>query len=359
MTENLLSGGIEEAERMIKEQISRRASDSDREAIDLIWFARHCADRSMYDKAAEYMNKALDLRIQIFGRNHDNVVKVQNFLALIHWRNGNLRAAAQCAYKGLCSIEKERNNSDNADTALQFLRVGYLFTKMQHSAEGIKAIEFSMRTFEMLLPLEETKWLAAATALIRVCNNVGAHMNALTLCCEVIDYFYESRFGKVSLENVPIYEMAAWQQVCASTAIDMPPQPPPISLPEAVVGVIRELIIVFIQFYFFSGARVIDNWLDECTVVPSNHSHRLCHLEGIYRFNYAKEGGEPKFKDVQLIYGKRMGWMEKALETIELRNFSLIDTGDVLETWCKSNFQKTRRQLHKKFHSKASEILKK
>lgn len=359
ITDNLIIRNISDAEKAIQKQISEHEL-CDRDAQILIWLAKYSADRGNYEKAVDLMTQAMNLRILIFDEHHDNVIKLRNYLALIHWRNENIVDAALSAYLGLCSYEKRLKNIDNRDVAKQLLRVGYLFVRMQRPNEGIKAMEISMRTFEQLLPLEENDWLISATTLIRTCNDIGAHINALTLCCEVIDYFYESRFGNISEVNIPIYEIAAWHQVCASTSSDPPPMPTPINLPEIMVGIIRELTIIFIQFYFFTGTKVIDSWLDDCKIILPKVSHRLNRIEEIHRFNFTNvKKEEAVLRQVHIKHGKRGGWIEKAIETIEQRNFQLINTCDVLENWSEANFQKIRKKIHSKLHSRAADILKK
>ncbi|VDP86212.1 unnamed protein product [Echinostoma caproni] len=264
------TGNMKDVSKLIDEIPVREAQDKASYATVLQMIARRCYKEEYFKICLDILNKALSIRLSMYGSNHPIISASLNCLALVYSGLGELDKATKIAVDAMAIMERHPEFSKNrALMARQYMQTGQMFIAWNHIPEGIRALQTAVGIWEELLPREEDSWCQALNQMARTCNDNDYHDDAMGLSCDIVDYFHMKFFGSVSDRYPTIYEVAYAHDLAFhdphSVNLDLYPIGSPIHLSRAQQLALREIAISFACRGELKAAQVIATYLHACT----------------------------------------------------------------------------------------------
>lgn len=173
----LAIGHFNQAEELYNELLKNVSNDSN-EAYIYQELGRVKWHQEQYDKAIEFYQKSLDIKLKSLGENHSSLVSCYTNIALVHKKTGNYQKALDF-YKQAQKILEQTLPKNHQDLFPLYNSIAEVHEKMKDYS---KSLQFYIKAFEIsktTLPLNQLSLALSHNNIGRQYKNMGEYPSAL------------------------------------------------------------------------------------------------------------------------------------------------------------------------------------
>ncbi|OON19234.1 hypothetical protein X801_04901, partial [Opisthorchis viverrini] len=176
--------------------------------------ARRFFEVDDFDSCSVLLDKVITLRRQTYTDTHPIIAATLVCLSITYGGQKKFREAQKLIGDALDILKQHPEPGRYREIiAGQYKRIGQKLISWGQPQAGIRVMQQSMRLLEDLLPKEETQWCDVINRMARICNDRGYFDDAMTLLCDVVDYYHGRQHGHYAARIPTIVEVAYAHQL--------------------------------------------------------------------------------------------------------------------------------------------------
>ncbi|KAG5442757.1 Protein KINESIN LIGHT CHAIN-RELATED 1 [Clonorchis sinensis] len=262
--------------------------------------ARRFFEIDDFDSCSVLLDKVITMRRQTYTDTHPIIAATLVCLSITYGGQKKFREAQKLIGDALDLLKQHPEPERYREIiAGQYKRIGQKLISWGQPQAGIRVMQQSMRLLEDLLPKEETQWCDVINRMARICNDRGYFDDAMTLLCDVVDYYHGRQHGLYAARIPTIVEVAYAHQLAKhNPVLDLSnfSIPPSSLLSRPLVTALKEVGIAFACRNEFTASQIIAGYLNACSTAS------LCAQElAVLPLSIRKQSHVPNFLHPQLL----------------------------------------------------------
>lgn len=179
-------------------------------------------DQHMYREATQLLNEALQIREKTLGSDDPGVAATLNNLAVLYGKRGEYQEALPLCKRAL-AIREKRYGHDHPDVAKQLNNLALLCVNLGKFDEVQEYYSRALEIYEKAYGPNDAVVYKTKNNLASALYKKGDHKEADAIYKEVIDRAHEHQFGKITVDNKPIWQIAEEREQFKASGKENPP----------------------------------------------------------------------------------------------------------------------------------------